>query len=96
MPEVSPEEISDVARVLQLVDLIIQIKLIMFFASLEFLEVLWMQSEIYYKKMKIAAAEAIAECVPDSELREDYIIPSIFRGSVNQLVAERVASAANE
>lgn len=40
--------------------------------------------------MKIAAAVAIASCVPDSCLKEEYIIPSIFDPSVTKAVAEAV------
>ena len=32
--------------------------------------------------MKVAAAEAIADCISDDELNEDYIIPSVFNRNV--------------
>jgi len=44
--------------------------------------------------MKVAAAYAIAELIPESELREDYIIPSPFHPGIAAHVAERVAAAA--
>jgi malate dehydrogenase (oxaloacetate-decarboxylating) len=44
--------------------------------------------------MKMAAAEAIAHVVDESELREDYIIPSVFNRDVAPAVAEAVASSA--
>jgi malate dehydrogenase (oxaloacetate-decarboxylating) len=44
--------------------------------------------------MKRAAAYAIAESIPDKELREDNIIPSVFNPNVPVLVAERVKKAA--
>jgi malate dehydrogenase (oxaloacetate-decarboxylating) len=44
--------------------------------------------------MKMAAAEAIAAIVTDSELREDYIIPSVFNRDVADAVAEAVATEA--
>jgi malate dehydrogenase (oxaloacetate-decarboxylating) len=44
--------------------------------------------------MKVAAAEAIAGCVSDEELNEDYIIPSVFNRSVAPAVAERVIEVA--
>ena len=44
--------------------------------------------------MKIAAAKAIAEMVPESELREDYILPKCFDKGVGPKVAAAVAEAA--
>jgi malate dehydrogenase (oxaloacetate-decarboxylating) len=41
------------------------------------------------EEMKVAAAEAIAGCIGDDELNEDYIIPSVF----NRNVAPRVSAA---
>ncbi len=46
--------------------------------------------------MKTAAAEAIASIVGDNELREDYIIPSVFNRDVAPAVAAAVASQARE
>jgi malate dehydrogenase (oxaloacetate-decarboxylating) len=45
--------------------------------------------------MKIAAAEAIAGLIAPSELREDYIIPSIFDPLVAEAVEKRVVEAAH-
>lgn len=45
-------------------------------------------------EMKIAAADAIAEMVSDSELSPEYIIPDAVRKDVAKRVAERVAEAA--
>ena len=44
--------------------------------------------------MKMAAARAIAEIVRDDELREDYIIPSVFNRDVAPVVAEAVSDEA--
>ena len=44
--------------------------------------------------MKLAAAEAIAGCVPAEALSEDYIIPSVFDRDVVPRVAKTVAAAA--
>ena len=44
--------------------------------------------------MKLAAAQAIASIVADDELREDYIIPSVFNREVAPAVASAVASEA--
>ncbi len=45
-------------------------------------------------EMKIAAAEAIASVIPESELRPDYIIPDSFNPHVKDAVAEAVKAAA--
>ena len=45
-------------------------------------------------EMKMAAAKAIANAVPASELGEEYIMPSIFDKSVVRSVAREVAAAA--
>ncbi len=42
----------------------------------------------------MAAAQAIADIVPDDELREDYIIPSVFNREVAPAVAAAVAEEA--
>ena len=46
--------------------------------------------------MKIAAAYAIANSIPESELRADYIIPSALDKSVSTAVAKAVAKAARD
>ncbi len=45
-------------------------------------------------EMKIAAAEAIASVIPESELRPDYIIPDSFNPNVKDAVANAVMEAA--
>jgi malate dehydrogenase (oxaloacetate-decarboxylating) len=42
--------------------------------------------------MKLAAAKAIAQSVPEDELSAGYIVPSVF----NKRVVERVAAAVAE
>ena len=44
--------------------------------------------------MKAAAARAIADLIPEKELREDNIIPSVFNRDVVPAVAKAVAEAA--
>jgi len=44
--------------------------------------------------MKLAAALAIAELIPGEELREDYVIPTVFDKRVAPAVAAAVAKAA--
>ena len=46
--------------------------------------------------MKLAAAQAIANVIPEEELSEDYIIPSVFDERVASAVAEAVAEKAKE
>jgi len=46
--------------------------------------------------MKIAAAEALASVIPDSELSADYIIPKAFDPKVRDAIAAAVAKAARD
>jgi malate dehydrogenase (oxaloacetate-decarboxylating) len=46
--------------------------------------------------MKIAAVYAIADLIPESELREDYIVPDVFDPRVAPAVAAAVAKSAME
>jgi malate dehydrogenase (oxaloacetate-decarboxylating) len=46
--------------------------------------------------MKLAAARAIAETIPDDHLSEDYIVPSVFNKRVVRNVARAVARQAHE
>jgi malate dehydrogenase (oxaloacetate-decarboxylating) len=46
------------------------------------------------ERMKLAAAKAIADCVPDDELAADHIVPSVFDVRVAPQVASAVAQAA--
>ncbi|WP_040197957.1 NAD(P)-dependent malic enzyme [Candidatus Soleaferrea massiliensis] len=47
-------------------------------------------------EMKIAAAKAIANVIPEEELRPDYIVPDSFNEKVKPAVAEAVAQAARD
>ena len=46
--------------------------------------------------MKLAAANAMAEVIPEEDLSEDYIIPSVFDERVAPAVAEAVSEKARE
>jgi len=46
--------------------------------------------------MKLAAAQAIAETIPDDHLSEDYIVPSVFNRRVVRNVARAVAGQAHD
>ena len=44
--------------------------------------------------MKLAAAKAIADSVPASQLNEEYVMPNVFDRNVAAAVAKAVAQAA--
>lgn len=46
--------------------------------------------------MKLAAAQALADLIPEATLSEDYIIPSVFDAQVVPHVAKAVAQAAQD
>lgn len=46
------------------------------------------------EQMKVAAAKAIANIIPENELREDYIIPNSFNKEVVKAVAKAVSDIA--
>lgn len=46
------------------------------------------------EEMKLAAAQAIADIIPDEEIREDYVIPSPFDEAVPKAVAKAVGQIA--
>ena len=48
------------------------------------------------EEMKMAAAKALAELIPDEELSADYIIPRAFDPKVGPAVAKAVAQAAKD
>jgi malate dehydrogenase (oxaloacetate-decarboxylating) len=48
------------------------------------------------EEMKMAAARAIAAIVQPGDLREDYIIPSVFNREVVRAVASAVAEEARK
>ena len=48
------------------------------------------------EEMKLAAARAIADCVPDAELTAEHIMPMAFDKAVIQAVAAAVSQAARE
>ena len=54
----------------------------------------------YYQEivtaMKVAAAYAIADLIPDNEITADYIIPNPFDERVAKAVAKAVAEAARK
>jgi len=96
-PEVAPEEAAPYARIIATgrSDYPNQINNVLCFPGI-FRGALDVRARTITEEMKMAAARAIARIVSDSELREDYIIPSVFNRDVAPAVADAVASEARE
>jgi malate dehydrogenase (oxaloacetate-decarboxylating) len=94
-PEVAPEDAIHYARILATgrSDYPNQINNVLCFPGV-FRGALDVRATQITEGMKMAAAEAIAAIVGPDELREDYIIPSVFNRDVSVAVAEAVASQA--
>src|SRR4051812_7713426 len=96
-PEVTPEEARPYARVIATgrSDYPNQINNVLCFPGI-FRGALDVRARDITEEMKMAAARGIAEIVSDDELREDYIVPSVFNRSVADAVASAVAAQAKE
>jgi len=96
-PEVSPEEAAPYARIVATgrSDYPNQINNVLCFPGV-FRGALDARAPDITEEMKMAAAQAIAGIVGDEELREDYIIPSVFNRDVADAVAESVEREARE
>ena len=94
-PEVDPEEAAPYVRIMATgrSDYPNQINNVLCFPGV-FRGALDVRSPAITEPMKIAAARAIAAIVEDHELREDYIIPSVFNRAVAPAVAAAVAEEA--
>jgi malate dehydrogenase (oxaloacetate-decarboxylating) len=94
-PEVSPEEAAPYVRVMGTgrSDYPNQINNVLCFPGV-FRGALDVRATQITEAMKMAAAHAIASIVAEDELREDYIIPSVFNREVVSAVAAAVASEA--
>ncbi len=94
-PEVIPEEAAPYVRIMATgrSDYPNQINNVLCFPGI-FRGALDVRAKAITEEMKIAAAEAIAAIVEESELREDYIIPSVFNRDVAPAVAAAVAEQA--
>jgi malate dehydrogenase (oxaloacetate-decarboxylating) len=94
-PEVSPEEAARYARVVATgrSDYPNQINNVLAFPGI-FRGALDVRAPQITEAMKLAAAHAIAEIVTDGELREDYVVPSVFNRDVATAVAAAVADEA--
>jgi malate dehydrogenase (oxaloacetate-decarboxylating) len=94
-PEVTPEEAAPYVRVMATgrSDYPNQINNVLCFPGI-FRGALDVRASHITEGMKMAAAQAIAAIVPDDELREDYVIPSVFNRDVAPAVAAAVAEQA--
>jgi malate dehydrogenase (oxaloacetate-decarboxylating) len=94
-PEVTPEEAAPYVRIMATgrSDYPNQINNVLAFPGI-FRGSLDVRAPAITEAMKVAAAHAIAAIVPDTELREDYIVPSVFNREVAPAVADAVASEA--
>ncbi len=94
-PEVEPEEAAPYVRIMATgrSDYPNQINNVLAFPGI-FRGALDVRASAITESMKMVAARAIAEIVTDEELREDYIIPSVFNRDVAPAVAAAVATEA--
>ena len=97
IPEVTPEEAAPYARIIATgrSDYPNQINNVLCFPGV-FRGALDVRARAITEEMKMAAARGIAEIVADDELREDYIVPSVFNRDVAAAVADAVAAQAKE
>jgi malate dehydrogenase (oxaloacetate-decarboxylating) len=97
VPEIMPEEIPKSVSVVATgrSDYPNQINNVLCFPGL-FRGVLDCNAKEINQEMLFAAARAIASAVADGELREDYIIPSVFNPKVAAKVSEEVKKVAIE
>jgi len=94
-PEVDPEEAGPYVRIMATgrSDYPNQINNVLAFPGI-FRGALDVRAPSITEDMKMAAARAIAAIVDEKELREDYIIPSVFNRDVAPAVAAAVAEQA--
>jgi len=97
VPEIMPEQVRDVAAVIATgrSDYPNQINNVLCFPGI-FRGALDCHARDINEAMKLAAADAIAGCVPDAKLDPDYIIPSVFDAHVARRVAAATIHAAQE
>ena len=94
-PEVTPEEAAPYARIIATgrSDYPNQINNVLCFPGI-FRGALDVRAREITEDMKMAAARGIAAIVAEADLREDYIIPSVFNRDVADSVAAAVAAEA--
>ena len=94
-PEIMPELIQGKARIIATgrSDYPNQVNNVLCFPGL-FRGALDAGAKHITEEMKLVAARAIAEAIPDDQLTEDYILPSVFNEAVGRNVAQAVAAEA--
>ena len=95
VPEIMPEEAGHCARIIATgrSDYPNQINNVLAFPGV-FRGALDARASDINEPMKLAAANAIANCISSDELGEEYIVPSIFNKQVTRRVAHAVEVAA--
>lgn len=96
-PEISPEDAEGIVGVMATgrSDYPNQINNVLCFPGI-FRGALDCKAKDITEAMKVAAAKAIADCIPEEALTADYIIPSVFDQSVVDAVANAVKKAYKE
>jgi len=96
-PEIRPEKIQGKARIIATgrSDYPNQINNVLAFPGI-FRGALDARASDINEEMKLAAAYAIANCIGEDEVGEEYIIPSVFNKKVVREVAKAVKEAAYE
>jgi malate dehydrogenase (oxaloacetate-decarboxylating) len=96
-PEITPEEAGSKVRIMATgrSDYPNQINNVLCFPGI-FRGALDVRARQITDEMKVAAARGIASLVSEAELREDYIIPSVFNREVAPVVAAAVAAEARQ
>ncbi len=96
-PEITPEEIEDIAAVVATgrSDYPNQINNVLCFPGI-FRGALDCQASVINEEMKLASAQAIASIISEEELSSHYIIPTVFNQKVVKAVSEAVIRAAIE
>ena len=96
-PEVPPEDLEGIARVIATgrSDYPNQINNVLAFPGI-FRGALQVSATGINEAMNLAAARAIAAVIPADEVNEEYIIPSVFNKAVVETVAAAVSEAAVE
>ena len=96
-PEIAPEEAEGHARIIATgrSDYPNQINNTLCFPGI-FRGALDSRARVMNEEMKLAAARALAEVIPEEDLSEDYIIPSLFDERIVPTMAEAVEKAAHD
>jgi len=96
-PEIAPEEAEGRARIMATgrSDYPNQINNTLCFPGI-FRGALDSRAREMNEEMKLAAAHALAEVIPEEDLSEDYIIPSLFDERIVPTMAEAVEKAAHD